>query len=795
MRHASERELLDKLKIPDDAERVLVLGETSHWDPNWLHTAEEYYEKRIASIFAEVIRELEADPRRVFTIEGVFFLRMHFERAPAHRDVLRRLVAERRLRLSGPAITTPDTVLPSTEAILRDYLLGQEWLRNQGFEQEPRLAYLPDDFGYTPALPGILTALGLEQAVITRIDGMHFVGSDYRLPSAYPLPGSSAALLEKELRTSDFVWRGPDGSEVLTHWNAFTYFQGDMIAYRGIIRWMGKCYGVPWRTASHVAKRVAEYVEQLSPLAKTRYLFCPIGCDFNGPIPDLMRLVDRYNREVYPQTGTYLVNTGLDEYLDLLEAHRDALPVITLDPNPYWMGFYATRPEAKAQASRTARKLVAAEAGQVERALREGTLPRPDPRVHEAWECLAVSNHHDFITGTSPDRVWEADQAPVLARAEALADDVLGLPRPLAPPPSSGAQVELRSADRQVRVRSESLELVFDEVRGGALVSLRFEGREWLRGPGFDLVAYKDSGGLWRLGHEFAGGVFRPVAHVHKVPAAVEAVRELGGVTVRVQTRLLGSTFTRWLHVRPGDPVVRFKIEGRPPEGHTITARWPVDVSTDQLDMNVPGGRVIRPRHKLYEPTFWCARSFVHAHDARGGVALFLGGPAAVSLGADGALEHIVTRDARREVAFGVLPVLAHPAKGSQRAISALVGGLRLLGPGDADTHGLPMDVGAVLDEGPFAEAPRPDPVLCSDDPRATVGAVKPADRGAGVIARVHRHDPALASVVLSCPTRPVRAAWRCDALERDVEPLRVEAGAVRLELRRALDTVRLRFA
>lgn len=792
MLHASERELTSRLQIPEDAERVLILGETSHWDPNWLHTADEYYERRIAQIFAEVIEELEADPRRVFTVESIFFLRMHYERAPQHREALRRLVAERRLRFSGPAITTPDTVLPSTEAILRDFLLGQEWLRNQGFEQEPRLAYLPDDFGYSPALPGILCALGLEQAVITRIDGMHFVGCDYRLPSAYPLPGSSAQMLEKELKTSDFVWRGPDGSEVLTHWNAFTYFQGDMIAYRGVIRWMGRCYGVPWRTSAHVAKRVEEYVRQLSPLARTRYLFCPIGCDFNGPIPGLMDLVDRYNREVYPNSGTYLLNTGLDEYLDLLEAHRGQLPVIALDPNPYWMGFYATRPEAKAQASRTARKLVVAEAAGVEASLREGRRPTPDPRVHEAWEHLAVSNHHDFITGTSPDRVWELDQAPVLARAEALADEVLG---PIAPPARvEPADARIERAHRQVKVRVEPFELVFDEVRGGSLVSLRLDGREWLRGPGLDLVAYRDSGGLWRLGHEFAGGVFREVARSSAEPAAIEVVSEGGGVTIRVQSRLLGATFERRVHVRPKDPVLRFRIEGRPPEGHTVTAAWPVDVSSDKLHMNVPGGRITRPRHKLYEPTFWCARSLAHVHDARGGVAVFLGGPAAVSLGADGVLEHIVTRDARREMAFGVLPVLAHPARGSQRTITALVGGLRLLGPGDAAHHGLPMDVTEVLDEGPWAEAPRFSAFLTSDDPRVTVGAVKPADRGNGVVVRLHRHDSAVDQVNLSCAVGEILAAWRCDALERDAAPLHVEGGEVVVPLARALTSVRLRF-
>ena len=235
----TEAELRAALEIPPDAKHVLIFGETSHWDPNWLLTSEEYFERRIEPIFEEVLDALEQEPRRVFCIECLFFFQLYWERHPARRPELRRLVNGGRLRLTGSGITTPDTLLPSTEAILRDYLLGQEWLRDNGMTPEPRLAYLPDDFGHSPALPSLLDALGFDRAGITRIDGMYFVGADLRPPWSFPLEGSSADLLGRELRTQDFVWRAPDGAEVLCHWNAFTYFQGDMLAHIGVIRWMG----------------------------------------------------------------------------------------------------------------------------------------------------------------------------------------------------------------------------------------------------------------------------------------------------------------------------------------------------------------------------------------------------------------------------------------------------------------------------------------------------------------------------------------------------------------------------
>ncbi len=84
-----ERRLRGSLGIPGGARTVLVLGETSHWDPNWLFTAEEYYERRIGPILDEVLDELEHDPRRIFSIEALFFLQKYWERRPDRHELLR----------------------------------------------------------------------------------------------------------------------------------------------------------------------------------------------------------------------------------------------------------------------------------------------------------------------------------------------------------------------------------------------------------------------------------------------------------------------------------------------------------------------------------------------------------------------------------------------------------------------------------------------------------------------------------------------------------------------------------
>jgi hypothetical protein len=795
-----EQDLRARLGIPAEAERVIVLGETSHWDPNWLHTSERYYERRIRHILDAALDALAAEPRRVYSVEAVFFLKLYWERVPERRAQLKALIESRRLQLTGTGMTTPDTVLPEAESILRDYLLGQEWLRSVGIRVEPRLAYLPDDFGHSPALPTILRALGMDRVAVTRIDGMYFVAADYRLKGAFPLPGSSAAMLQQELRTVDFVWRAPDGAEVLCHWNAFGYFQGDLLAHKGIIRWMDLELALSWRSTRHLAGRIRAFTEQLAPLAPTPYLFCPIGCDFVHPIPHLTELVDRYNRERAAETGVWAVSAGLDDYLDLVDCHRAALPVIELDPNPYWMGFYASRPEIKRRCNRIAR-----EADTAEKLLTLAGAPAPEATrsLEEAWELLALSNHHDFITGTSPDSTYLAEQRPWLDRAEAAAADALrraALIAPAAPRAAAATAPRWSLAAGRLRVFTDHYRLVLDEGAGGCLTSLVIDGVERLAGPANDLVAYRDSGGLWRLGHEYRGGRFREVDRASHHRAHVRAVEREGLLEVRVESTLMGRHFTRWLWLRAGSPILRLRLEGAAATRLTVTCRLPATVTDDWLTMDVPGGVVRRPARKLYDPTFWPARSFAHLHDPETGrgAAVFLGGPAAVGV-VDGALEWIAARNAPKEQAFGFLPILSHPVGGTCHERQVLDYGFLLTSAGGVLENRLPHVARQVLRDAFVAPGSADlealaDTLVACDRPDVLVGAVKPATRGTGVVVRLERFSPHPVLAGLRA-ARPIVAAWLCDARERDLRALPVAGGRVEVPLAYGLTSVRLILA
>ena len=803
----TEREaaLRRRLGIPDDAARVLVFGESSHWDPDWLYTSEEYFGRYVCRNLDRAIEELLREPRRVYSVECLFFLRMYWERRPEQQAKVRALVNEGRLRLTSSGVTTADTIVPRPEAILRDWLLGQEWLRRNGMIQEPRLAYFTDSFGCSPALPSLLKAAGFDYTAITRVDGMYFAAADYESAGRFPRPGSSAELLAKEERTTDFVWRGPDGAGVLCHWNAFTYGQGDMLAHRGLTRIYLFPLAWPARSDRHIARRIGSYVAQLAPLSRTPYLFCPIGFDFNPPIPGLVELLDRYNKAVYPETGVWAINAGLDDYLELVGCHRQLLPVLELDPNPYWTGFYTSRPSLKRQCHELVESLLLAERLALQPG-NEAAARTINDELADAWWVAATANHHDFITGTSPDRVVEAEQEPWLAQAAKTAQAAIerlraGMP---AVRRSMGRKADLpewRRLDGGVEVRTPHYALEVAEDVGGAIV------RAWhpetqrtlLPSVSNDLICYRDSGGLWRMGHEFRGGSLRELCRASAQPGRLEVRETANGLEVSCVSQLGSESVERVASFRADSPVMRFRVRGRAPEGCTVTAAFATGLRASLLAMDVAGGVVVRPREKVYVPTFWPLQSFWHGWDAGSGrgVALLLGLPGAVACRSDGLVEAIALRNATRERAWGLLPIPATPATGHERHTVTFDYGLLFTSAGDWRANRLWALAGELRDN-PWPEGEQavrwetiPDPVTV-DPEEVWITAVKPASRGEGIILRLYTFEPAGLAVRLALVGKKVLAAFLCDSRERDLEVLPVREGTVHLAMPGALATVRL---
>ncbi len=177
---------------PGWAPTAAIIG-MAHIDLVWLWP-EQVAERKGIHSFATQLRLMERYPEYVFN-QSQPALNRAIDRLEPHlaAEVAER-VREGRWDLTGGFEVECDSILPCGEALARCLAIGQrQFLGRTG--SYSTLAWLPDAFGFSNALPQILALGG-----VTR-----FYTAKLNWSAVHRFPYHS------------FVWRGADGSEVLAH--------------------------------------------------------------------------------------------------------------------------------------------------------------------------------------------------------------------------------------------------------------------------------------------------------------------------------------------------------------------------------------------------------------------------------------------------------------------------------------------------------------------------------------------------------------------------------------------------
>ena len=98
--------------------------------------------------------------------------------------------------VDGSTWVEPDVNLPSGESLVRQYLYGKRFLKEE-FGVDSKVMWLPDSFGCGATLPQIMKGCGVEYFFSAKLPWVYNDGETFPLTS--------------------FRWRGIDGTEVLSH--------------------------------------------------------------------------------------------------------------------------------------------------------------------------------------------------------------------------------------------------------------------------------------------------------------------------------------------------------------------------------------------------------------------------------------------------------------------------------------------------------------------------------------------------------------------------------------------------
>ena len=168
------------------------IGHT-HIDVAWWWTVAQTREKVVRS-FATVLKLMEEYPSYKFMSSQPVLYYFLKQRYPELFEKIKQRVAEGRRETEGGMWLEADCNLTSGESLVRQFLHGKRFFREE-FGQDNQILWLPDVFGYSGALPQIMKKCGVNYFMTTKLAWNQI----NRIPN------------------DTFLWRGIDGSEVLTH--------------------------------------------------------------------------------------------------------------------------------------------------------------------------------------------------------------------------------------------------------------------------------------------------------------------------------------------------------------------------------------------------------------------------------------------------------------------------------------------------------------------------------------------------------------------------------------------------
>lgn len=182
---------ISELQNHSDVE-ISAVGHT-HIDVAWLWRLKHTREK-CARSFSTVLRYMKLYPEYIF-YQGQPQLYEYIKNDyPEIYEEIKRKVAEGRWEPNGAMWVEADCNVTTGESLVRQILMGKRFFKEE-FDVDCDVLWLPDVFGYSWALPQILKKSGISTFITSKISWNKFNKMPY----------------------DTFMWRGMDGSEVLTH--------------------------------------------------------------------------------------------------------------------------------------------------------------------------------------------------------------------------------------------------------------------------------------------------------------------------------------------------------------------------------------------------------------------------------------------------------------------------------------------------------------------------------------------------------------------------------------------------
>ena len=350
----------------------IIVAASTHWDREWYRTFHDF-RIRLCDLIDELLDLLEKDDAFLcYTFDGQCvvlddYLRLY----PENRGRIEALVKQGRL-MFGPLYNLPDEFVGSGEALIRNFLIGDRVCRGIGGKMNA--GYVPDNFGHISQLPQILNGVGIQSAFFFR--GLNLDTTGHK----------------------EFIWRSPDGSEVLGEYMLLGY-------------WSLKSWG---KLGSSVTEHFKSAYQTLKDCAALDTFLLINGSDHLYQDPDFTKML-REVQQAFPEL--FIQNGSVEDYAKLAAESAKGKKLTVLEgelrdfrygPDP--TSVTSTRHAVKRSLYEALNELSYYTEPLCARLYQMGER-YPHGILTDAWKNILISLGHDGISGCSSDEVMDDIQS------------------------------------------------------------------------------------------------------------------------------------------------------------------------------------------------------------------------------------------------------------------------------------------------------------------------------------------------------------------------------------------------
>ena len=335
--------------------QTIYLVPHTHYDVAWAFSKEEYL-KINEAILQEALKMMEVSEFR-FCLEQTFLLEAIEQRNPELWLGLKEMIQKGKLEIIDGQYLMPDTMLPTGEVLVREILFGKKYCKEK-FGIEVPVAWAADSFGMNAQLPQIYKKAGYKWLAFRR--------------------GAKAEIMQ-----SEFLWKGLDGTTILSHWMRLGY-----------------------RAGLDLDNLEASYVT-LDKYASTHHILMPCGSGSMPPQSEISQVVSDWNRTHSEVEMKIAVPSQFFQALEKTEKRFEVIEGELYDDE--LVDVFPQVASSRIWIVQNSREYEGLLINTEEFATIAWLLGAkyPADELDEAWKKILFIAFHDIITGCGVDGIYE----------------------------------------------------------------------------------------------------------------------------------------------------------------------------------------------------------------------------------------------------------------------------------------------------------------------------------------------------------------------------------------------------